>query len=917
MIPKAAVVLGLLLSIAISTAVSQPVLNVSHVLVTWPRIELNVALECGGAPAYAVNKQDYRLKENGKDIPNFTLWCPDTSIHCAISTALVFDCSGSMDGTGLAGAKQAGHAFVDKMDGVIDEATVIFFNSTVTTYQQMTSIKPMLHSAVDALFASGGTAVWDAAYAGVVELINNGVNQCRGVVLLADGNDNASTIQVSVVIALARRYNIPVYTVLLGSPSSTVEFEQLSLQTGGKYFQTPNAGQLATIFEQIYDLMRAQLINCRIRYESECPDGSARTVELEILNTCGGSDTASAVYTAPVDSSSFANIDISLGKSAGLRNSEVRMPVDLVTPLAGNTLHPFGFRIIYDTTRLELTGAEALAGSLYDGAAFTITRVAGGAIIETAENRAVTGSGNMFDLIFHTNPVDTGCADVRGGASWFTDGCMIPRLNNTTLCIFADMPIVSCGGLAAPTLAWDKGTGKYSPEQFPLTIRLTNNGGVDAQLSHVRIEYVKNDWTLLAPVSDTIFLPTALIGPGLYSDVGWDIAPRPRGNRKNSRLCVIATFANHNEVSCCVDISIPQAYPRLVCDLNVPGIAVDTFAQQYVSMPFIATLSLTNDGGWETDTVWATIDLPADLELAVPDAPSSFTKTTAPVRIAPSSMGQVSWRVQHPPTPTAKRYTITVTAVSSNTDTLRCSEDVLIPAMPEVFPVTIPFNAAHAFCEGGSVVLDAGSGYLWYRWNTGQTVQSITVTTTGAYYCVMMMSDGRLFATDTVAITVYPQPAAPIITRNGDVLSSTPAFRYQWFKDGPAVPGATGQSLQLTAPGSYRVRIESPDSCIAYSEPFEVTVLSAVMPAYVRSFDVWPEPNDGHVRVRLRTDFPVRTSIVVRSILGQELTRYESATSSTEYSQDIDLGTAAAGVYFLHVTSGGATFVRAVVRSGR
>jgi hypothetical protein len=121
-------------------------------------------------------KQDFRIYENGVEVKDFTLWCPDPTIRCAISVSLVFDASGSMGGSGQAGAKQAGHAFVDLMDGVIDEASVIWFTHVVTVFQQMTTVKPLLHAAVDALPAGGTTAVWDGIYAGLIELINNGVN---------------------------------------------------------------------------------------------------------------------------------------------------------------------------------------------------------------------------------------------------------------------------------------------------------------------------------------------------------------------------------------------------------------------------------------------------------------------------------------------------------------------------------------------------------------------------------------------------------------------------------------------------------------------------------------------------------------------------------------------------------------------
>jgi hypothetical protein len=124
------------------------------VTVNWPTIEVYFSVGCNGNPAYNMAKQDFKMFENGVEVKDFTLWCPDPTMRCAISVALVFDASGSMIGSGNAGAKQAGHAFIDMMDGVVDEAAVYLVHPCVTVYQQMTTVKPMLHAAVDALPAS-------------------------------------------------------------------------------------------------------------------------------------------------------------------------------------------------------------------------------------------------------------------------------------------------------------------------------------------------------------------------------------------------------------------------------------------------------------------------------------------------------------------------------------------------------------------------------------------------------------------------------------------------------------------------------------------------------------------------------------------------------------------------------------------
>ena len=69
----------------------------------------------------------------------------------------------------------------------------------------MTTVKPILHSAVDALPSTGGTAIWDGIHAGIIELINNGANPCRTVIAMTDGGDNASTHSAVAVDDPSRR----------------------------------------------------------------------------------------------------------------------------------------------------------------------------------------------------------------------------------------------------------------------------------------------------------------------------------------------------------------------------------------------------------------------------------------------------------------------------------------------------------------------------------------------------------------------------------------------------------------------------------------------------------------------------------------------------------------------------------------
>ena len=406
---------------------AQPNLTFKRVNVNWPTVELFLSVGCDGAPAYNMAKQDFHIYENGIEITNFTLSCPDPTIRCAMSVSLVFDASGSMAGPGTVGAKEAGHAFIDLMDGVHDEAAILWFSSVVTIMQQMTNNKPALSSAVDALPAGGVTAVWDGIYAGLLQLINNGVNQCRGVIVLTDGGDNSSSRQPSEIIALANRHHIRIITVGLGSSINSVELELIAQLTGGKYYQTPNAGQLAAIYQEAASIFFNAFQECELTYVSQCADGALRTVELQLRNFCGGNDSKTKTFRAPLDSTTFSPLQFEVGDATIRGGLDVTVPLQLITPLSNQMFYPLSFIVSYDPACLDLRNATIPTTSLLAGTPVTITPVPNGLLVQTTDRKLINGSGLLMDLNFRAiNPVDTTCCQVDLLNLAFAQGCFLP-----------------------------------------------------------------------------------------------------------------------------------------------------------------------------------------------------------------------------------------------------------------------------------------------------------------------------------------------------------------------------------------------------------------------------------------------------------------------------------------------------------
>jgi hypothetical protein len=78
---------------------------------------------------------------------------------------------------------------------------------------------------------------------------------------------------------------------------------------------------------------------------------------------------------------------------------------------------------------------------------------------------------------------------------------------------------------------------------------------------------------------------------------------------------------------------------------------------------------------------------------------------------------------------------------------------------------------------------------------------------------------------ETVSVSIAPQPAQPEISYTGDTLICTPTFAtYQWWFEGERIDGSVSRTHIAKAPGEYRVTVTSVEGCSVSSEPFDFEV---------------------------------------------------------------------------------------------
>jgi len=318
-----------------------------------PEVRFTMRVLCDGAARYDMSKADLSILDNGNAIENFSIVeSANLRTRKNFSVAIVLDCSGSMMGAGRAGAVDAGKAFIDYMDGSIDEASVIFFNQNVIKYQLMVTLKVMLNAAMDAVFAYGATALWDATLVGIDDVAMDGVNAVRAVLVLTDGMDNSSTSTPTDVIATAKQNGIRVFTVGLGDMINRSELKMVAHLTGGLFFETPDPSELRIIFSEIASFIGRSYDEYTIAYRTPQPNAEGHEISVRVRG-CHEVATVSRSFEAQmlssVPSGTARNVPVEIQLSGNVPNPVAQLSGTVIPYSVGGSGAPIPVRLeIFD-----------------------------------------------------------------------------------------------------------------------------------------------------------------------------------------------------------------------------------------------------------------------------------------------------------------------------------------------------------------------------------------------------------------------------------------------------------------------------------------------------------------------------------------------------------------------------------------
>lgn len=208
-------------------------------------------------------------------------------------------------------------------------------------------------------------------------------------------------------------------------------------------------------------------------------------------------------------------------------------------------------------------------------------------------------------------------------------------------------------------------------------------------------------------------------------------------------------------------------------------------------------------------------------------------------------------------------------------------------------PSNVAVTGADNVCIGsGETYVGTPSGGTWSSSNPAvATIDNAGVlTTVSAGTTTITYTDGGQNATKVV--TVHPLPTVTISIA-GDVLTSGTPTGNQWYHDGVAIPGATGQTYTVIQAGDYYVIVTDGNGCEGISNTIDYQTAS------VNDFDVnsselllYPNPANEVLKVENKSDFRLK-QIIIFNVLGQKVYHADSLDNQSS----IDVYNFETGVY--------------------
>jgi len=204
-----------------------------------------------------------------------------------MAVMMLLDTSGSMRGAKIEKAQAAVAQFIDRK-APQDRIALITFDSSPVLVQDFTTDANALHAALrQASAIRHDTALYDALNLAQRASWNARPSR-RAIVVLTDGQDNASHSTVDDVVYQSRQRGVPIYVIGLGPGVNMATLDRLGMTSGGGYYNA-ETGDLSRVYENIWHRLTDAYV---LDLKATMPPGGYKRVRVTWIGT--GTDSPSA-----------------------------------------------------------------------------------------------------------------------------------------------------------------------------------------------------------------------------------------------------------------------------------------------------------------------------------------------------------------------------------------------------------------------------------------------------------------------------------------------------------------------------------------------------------------------------------------------------------------------------------------------
>jgi len=242
-----------------------------------------------GAPVASLQKENFALKENGKD-QKIAVFARESELPLSIVLGVDTSLSTHKDlPLELASARKFSHTILRPQDGL----AVYKFSEEVDQVVPFTSDVKKIDSGIEHIHSGAATALYDAIFLGSQALSKR---QGRKVmVVITDGGDTVSSVDYKEALRAAQEAEAIIYSIIVVPIEASAGRDTggehalitISGDTGGKYYYASSINQLDDAFHKISDELRTQYLLAY--YPSDrYADSDFRRVQVNLTNPPAG-----------------------------------------------------------------------------------------------------------------------------------------------------------------------------------------------------------------------------------------------------------------------------------------------------------------------------------------------------------------------------------------------------------------------------------------------------------------------------------------------------------------------------------------------------------------------------------------------------------------------------------------------------